>query len=338
MCATAVERGFFPLDEQLGHREGWSEGLVEKVLWTAQAVTSYREAEEALERLAGVHVSKSSIHRLVAQYGGRLAQVREEEAEALWSGGVQGEWPQPRDGAKETLGISLDGMMVWVDDGWHEVKVGCCFTFERDEEGEVKAQDIGYWAGYGDVETFRQTLWGYAYHRGLGLKGKAVVLGDGAAWIDGFADLYCPGGVRIVDWYHAVEHLWALGKAAYGEEGAGWVEAMKGRLWEGRVEEVVEGCEAVLASREGWSDEVARTADYFRKRAAHMRYPAYREAGYPVGSGTVESGCKGIGRRCRGRGQRWTSQGLRSMLALRSAGMGGQKAWAEAWALMSQAL
>ena len=145
-----MERGFSPLDEQLQHREGWSEGLLEQVLWTAQAVTSYREAEEALERLAGVYVSKSSIHRMVEKYGGLLAQIREEEAEALWDRGVKGEeLPAPRDGAKETLGISLDGMMVWVDDGWHEVKVGCCFTFGPDAQGTVQAREITYWAGMG---------------------------------------------------------------------------------------------------------------------------------------------------------------------------------------------
>lgn len=48
---------------------------------------------------------------------------------------------------------------------------------------------------------------GYADHRGLGLTGKRVVIGDGAAWIDGFAEMYGPKRVRIVDGYHAVEHL-----------------------------------------------------------------------------------------------------------------------------------
>ena len=27
-------------------------------------------------------------------------------------------------------------MMVWVDDGWHEVKVGCCFEFGPGKDGE----------------------------------------------------------------------------------------------------------------------------------------------------------------------------------------------------------
>lgn len=91
--------------------------------------------------------------------------------------------------------------------------------------------------------AIEQVLWtaqaddgGDAYHRGLRLEGKAAAIGDGAAWIiDGVAEMYCPGGVWVVDRYHAVEHLWALGREAYGEEGSGWVERMKEHLWRGEV-------------------------------------------------------------------------------------------------------
>jgi len=58
----------------------------------------------------------------------------------------------------------------WVDDGWHEVKVGCCFEF-----GPGKG-----------IEVFRRTFWGYVRFRR-----EAVVIGDGASWIDEFVEMYC---------------------------------------------------------------------------------------------------------------------------------------------------
>jgi hypothetical protein len=192
--------------------------------------------------------------------------------------------------------------MVWVEGGWHEVKVGSCFEFGPVADEEVKARNIGYWVGYGDVEVFRRTMFWYAYHRGLGVEGKAVVIGDGAPWIDGFAQMYCPKRVRVVDWYHAVEHLWALGREAFGEEAAAWVEKVKQKLWEGKVEQVIQECEKVLGRKSGWSEGVGRTAEYFRERRVQMEYPAFRKAGYPIGSGRVESACKGIGWRCKGQG------------------------------------
>lgn len=312
---------------------------MEQILWTAQVVSSYRDAEEALERWSGIAVSKSTIQRMVVKYGGFLAEWQREESEALWESGMPGrEMPPPRGGEKEEIGISLDGMMVWVEDGWHEVKVGSCFEFGPGEDGEVRAQNISYLAMYDDVEVFRQVMWWHSYHHGLGVEGKAVVIGDGASWIDGFVETYCPGGVRIVDWYHAVEHLWALGKEAYGEGAEEWVERMKQKLWEGDIEAVVAGCEEVLAGREGWSEGVARTAEYFQEREEQMRYPEFQAKGYPIGSGTVESGCKGIGQRCKGRGQRWKEKGLVAILALRSAGMGGEKEWSWAWGQMRKLL
>lgn len=77
------------------------------------------------------------------------------------------------------------------------------------------------------MEDFRQRMWWHAFHHGLGLDGQAVVVGDGAAWMDGFAETYCPRRARIVDGYHAVEHLWVLGREAYGEEAEKWVEEVK---------------------------------------------------------------------------------------------------------------
>ncbi len=79
----------------------------------SEALSSYREAEEALERLAGLSVPRSTIHRLVQEYGGRLAERRREEAERLWESGVRGEEiPAPREGEKPILGIGLDGMKL----------------------------------------------------------------------------------------------------------------------------------------------------------------------------------------------------------------------------------
>ena len=45
---------------------------------------------------------------------------------------------------------------------------------------------------------------------------EVVVLGDGAAWIWNLAAEHVGQRTEIVDWYHASEHLWTLGKALFG--------------------------------------------------------------------------------------------------------------------------
>lgn len=121
-------------------------------------------------------------------------------------------------------------------------------------------------------------------------------------------------------------------------------EEVEERLWQEDVEGVVQMCEALLATRSEWREGIGRTAGYFRERAEQMAYPAFRAAGYPIGSGTVESACKGIAWRGKNRGQRRkTGRGevplarTVAILALRSAGMGGESEWKRAWEQIRQA-
>jgi hypothetical protein len=50
-----------------------------------------------------------------------------------------------------------------------------------------------------------------------------------------------------------------------------------------------------------------------------MKYNEYLEAGYPIGSGVVESACgHTVKNRMEGTGRRWSIKGAESMLLLRS--------------------
>lgn len=89
------------------------------------------------------------------------------------------EIPAPREGPKSALGISLDGVMVWVEDGWHEVKVASCFEFGPGKDGEVEARRVGYWASYGDVESFGGRYGGMRLIGVWGWRGKRWWWGTG---------------------------------------------------------------------------------------------------------------------------------------------------------------
>lgn len=54
--------------------------------------------------------------------------------------------------------------------------------------------------------------------------------------------------------------------------------------------EVIHAC----AELEAHGTEVHDACTYFMNNQTRMRYPAYRAAGYLIGSGTVESSCKQI--------------------------------------------
>lgn len=62
---------------------------------------------------------------------------------------------------------------------------------------------------------------------------QLAVLGDGAAWLWNLADEHFPQAVQIVDWYHASERIWELGRALHGQdtpETIAWVACQLDRL------------------------------------------------------------------------------------------------------------
>ena len=69
---------------------------------------------------------------------------------------------------------------------------------------------------------------------------------------------------------------------------------------------------------------------YLLKREAHMQYPAYQEAGWPIGSGSVESANKlVVEARLKGAGMRWCRHNVDRMLVLRNAVC--NREWKQTW-------
>ncbi len=71
--------------------------------------------------------------------------------------------------------------------------------------------------------------------------------------------------------------------------------------------------------------EALRCAGYVEANRARMRYPEFRAAGLPVGSGVVESACGAVAGRLKRGGMRWSVEnGANPMLALRCRWLDGR--------------
>ena len=68
---------------------------------------------------------------------------------------------------------------------------------------------------------------------------------------------------------------------------------------------------------------LATEAHYFQTHQRRMQYQEFREQGYPIGSGTVESGIKQFKQRVTGAGMRWSRPAAERMLIIRAAVMAG---------------
>ena len=154
------------------------------------------------------------------------------------------------------------------------------------------------------MEQAGARLYREAVARGIDPAEELVVcLGDGAPANWSQFGLHFPNRVEVLDWYHAVEHLWAAARDRWGEDSArveAWMEARKEELWEGEVAAVL----TALRAGKGESE-----VHYFETNRHRMRCAEFRAQGYPIGSGTVESACKRvIGARLKQAG-RWTKMG-----------------------------
>jgi hypothetical protein len=148
-----------------------------------------------------------------------------------------------------------------------------------------------------------------------------IVIGDGAQWIDQTAQMLFPKAVRILDYYHATERIWAVASARWGEsspQAKQWALARASQLKGGEVGAVV-GSIKRLRMKAGEGQAVRSGAiSYLSNRAEQMQYGDYAKQGLPIGSGAVESSCKQlVTARCKQAGMRWSEAGVDAILALR---------------------
>ncbi len=100
------------------------------------------------------------------------------------------------------------------------------------------------------AEVGRRLQW-EAQRRGLGRAKSILVIADGAAWIWNVAADRWASAVELLDFYHASEHVWMLGRALYGEEKARpWVEKRLHELRHGQEQKFLEALANLEVRRE----------------------------------------------------------------------------------------
>ncbi len=166
-----------------------------------------------------------------------------------------------------------------------------------------------------------------AKKRTLHSNGPLVVVMDGALslWILLASLLKGMNWVGILDIIHVTEYLWKVGNALYGEntgEGKKWVHDHLLAILQGRVGRTIGGLKQILNKRKLKQSQRKALQDaisYFENHRQWMGYDEYLAAGYPIGSGVVESTCgHTVKSRMEGTGRRWSIEGAESVLLLRS--------------------
>src|SRR6185503_5167308 len=104
---------------------------------------------------------------------------------------------------------------------WHWGYTGTCFRLDqrgKTARGRHVITERGFVATREGIDGLREQLHAEALRRGLGQAAGVLVVGDGAVWIWRLADDRFPQARQRLDFYHAVEHLVAVGRALFGED------------------------------------------------------------------------------------------------------------------------
>jgi hypothetical protein len=315
------KKSCFPEDQKQGlGTHNISVPLAKAVVCLAEAVP-YRLATDKLKELLDVEVSASTVNRLTDHVAKTASDQEQELAEAV---------KVDRHGVEARVTGRLynlaDGVMVHQTDGWHEAK--CLQCRWQDHQGQWQAVRL---CRLEKVEAFADLAHGCMHACGLENCRESVLIGDGGVWIWNHLGAIADEAIQVLDWYHAAEHVWALGKSLYGEGSGLCREIAKelcGLLWESKHQALLEKLEGVrkrLRSK-AKRDAIVALEGYIKSNQSRMDYKKYREMGLVIGSGAVESDCKNLVHARLKRGSpRWSPEGCQHMLSLRSCFANGQQ-------------
>jgi hypothetical protein len=303
-----------------------------------------KAANRTLHKLTGIRLSESTVERTTESAGMQLKE--KQESGVLFGQGERYEWNRDAENVTcayvslDLTGIMMQGEKAAKVDG-RMVTVAMIYNpqpREGDEEALSKPCDgVRYLAGFYDLEELGLQMRQQAAQVGMNDAEQWIALTDGGAGLEHFIDVNFPRAEKILDFFHAAEHLSAFAKryrpgAASGPLLDAWCHSLK----HAGGTQVIRMLERL--QRQKMSPEVQEAYDgllnYLKSNEHRMDYPRYLKRGWQIGSGAIESACKRVvnQRLCMG-GMRWGEEGSDAVAHLRALYQSDADQWDGFWAV-----
>ena len=276
----------------------------------------FSEASEILKVTKGIDISGKQIENVVHHYGGILEEKFKEEIKQGYHHYSEEEKATPHY-------VMADGAMYLTrEEKWKEAKLGRVFSDKNHIEEISKNRGIicqsKYVAHLGSHKEFLGKLEYY-----LDPLKELVIIADGAKWIWNWADLFYENAVQILDFYHAKEHLceFALDFFTDEQQRSKWIDEMTELLSDDQIEKVISELKVLpLSIKKNANSKKKQLINYYETNKKRMYYKTFKNKGYLIGSGPVESDNRHVmQQRLKLSGQRWTLNGFQQVTNLRVA-------------------
>lgn len=210
---------------------------------------------------------------------------------------------------------------------YQQMKVGAVY-WQDDRERWHKRMT---WGRESPAE-FAATLYRLACRCGYEQAEEKLFAADGADWCWEGQATFFSASTGILDWYHASEHVWDAARSICPDEPKSWAGPALDRMHDGGGTSLLAWLreQRPLIRRKGARTALDQLIGYVAHRVDRMNYPAYRQRGWQIGTGMIESTCKQVvGLRLKGPGMHWSEHGALAMTALKATELNGD--WHSFW-------
>lgn len=298
-------------------------------------------ASQLLLQLTGVGVSDATIWNWVQSAGKSAIKHLETQLQSLENGNSP-----PVEAFDQLLGampliIAADGVTVPLRSRpktpkgkivWQEVKVALLARLgqHQTQSGNTvkRLHRRRLVAVLSSINDFKPRLRLEALRQGVKEAAQVVWISDGAPGLWRlYRDCFAEYAIGILDFYHAVQHLWQAAIAYRDGNPARtpqmWFARMRHQLRHGFGKHIIKELDWLSKSKntsEATKPILRQVRDYLSTHLDHIQYHIFKKLGLPLGSGMVESACKWlIQQRFKGVGMRWSEDGFNHLLHLRLA-------------------
>ena len=310
---------------------------------------SYTDARVNIEEKYHVTMSSVQVEKVTDFIGALVyeSQLKEaREAEALSHQKVDGRLRRRR--KNDILYLEIDGAMVHVrdkkdGDGWMESKHAIAFNssdihYFKSEDGEPKGHRImsrDFTGFIGSANDFKYHFYALAKRNECDFCSELVVISDGALWIHDIVKELLPKATHILDLYHAKENAGKFAQAVKrGKiQKKEFADELCALIDDGNVSELLKTLKQYKDKK--FPPGVLNFYKYVENHKDCMNYPLYKQKGYFVGSGAIESGnIRLMQNRMKLQGMRWKLSNGQGMLSLKAKYESNK--WEEVELLMQQ--
>ena len=307
-----------------------TKGMTEIITYMSQLVPSFERGTKAIKKLLNIEVSPTQAQIISEEVGKIIFEKEKTKAKAAYE---RPEKAAPQEVPKKQkagrLYIFTDGSQVNTREKdnkgytWKEMKLGLVFkdsdVIKRGNESHLITQKE-YVSYLGSVSEFKKFLFAAAARAGYGKIKETVIVGDGAGWIWNMVKEVFPDAVQILDYYHLDENTNDYAKLIYPEDEVNrkkWVRRILNCVLNGEVQKAIKLVEEKKVDKV--PENMVNLYTYITNNQNRIDYKLFKEKGYYIGSGAIESANKTvIQQRMKQSGMRWSLNGGQYIAVLRT--------------------